>query len=398
MLQFKIDGYNGFKEVFGTKKSERGCISNRILLSFWKHRFKVDGDARASAITNLAELYNTVVGQLSDHTTGKPYLLKSRWQEYLDSSHECYRRTEEVRKYNPRANFRINIDGKVFNFFIKEYDPCGENPYNYAHPGMIHVYNKTNRQEMYVKAGRFLKQVMEDNEVNLDEPTKLYVQEEFQRKIDACTKFDETRYKVVVDKNFSKIYTAENLDGNFHSCMNNKNAYGYYTDCVDASAAYVVDSETGKIKARCVIYNKVYTADGKVHRYADRTYYTDEAFGHYLIGYLIKNDIIDLHKKVGAGCHDTHMILDNEDCPLADPRIAIDCIIPREHKFSYADTFIYYSAERAVATNDQDMPFTWSSTDYNFRLDSTGLTYNGVSSKLTKNEVTSRTLSDFISK
>ena len=69
MLKLKLKNYEEFKSIFGTRNSARGCIYNKILLSFWMHRFKVDKDGRATSIRNMDDLYKLVEEQLgiSDH-------------------------------------------------------------------------------------------------------------------------------------------------------------------------------------------------------------------------------------------------------------------------------------------------------------------------------------------
>ncbi len=63
--------------------------------------------------------------------------------------------------------------------------------------------------------------------------------------------------------------------GDFHSCMVDRKLHYFYTNSVDASAAYLINEE-GKVTARCVIYNRVTDQNGKIWRLAERQYATDE--------------------------------------------------------------------------------------------------------------------------
>ena len=65
MLYFKIKDYSEFKEIFGTCKSPRGTIQNKILLAFWKSRFKRNPNEPASLCKNMTDMYKIVMDQLT---------------------------------------------------------------------------------------------------------------------------------------------------------------------------------------------------------------------------------------------------------------------------------------------------------------------------------------------
>ena len=92
--------------------------------------------------------------------------------------------------------------------------------------------------------------------------------------------------------------------------MVDRKLHYFYTNSVDASAAYLINEE-GKVTARCVIYNRVTDQNGKIWRLAERQYATDEnnTLKRALIDALIKGGHIDGYKKVGAGCGDARALL-----------------------------------------------------------------------------------------
>ena len=60
MLFFQIENYDEFRKIFGTCRSSRGCIQNKILLAFWVWYFKnhrpEEPSGLASNLKNLPEM------------------------------------------------------------------------------------------------------------------------------------------------------------------------------------------------------------------------------------------------------------------------------------------------------------------------------------------------------
>ena len=60
MLGVQIKDYDEFRDIFGTCRSSRGSITNKILLSFWMHRYLIDKVCNKVLLieNNKATLYN----------------------------------------------------------------------------------------------------------------------------------------------------------------------------------------------------------------------------------------------------------------------------------------------------------------------------------------------------
>lgn len=395
MLKFHIKDYEDFKSVFGTCKSTRGCIQNRVLLDFWKTRFKIDGDGRASAIRNVQDLYTAALKALNGHRPKEPYFLKSNSYQKLDE-YGSYEKKETYQRCIPEINVNFKLGTTNYRFFCKNYSNPrdGLDALSVAKTGVIHLYNNTNCRHEDVKAGRFLKRIMEDNNFKCGEPTELYLAEEFQRKVDEATTFDGN-YELVVDKHFDWIYSSDKCHDSFGSCMCDKGRTSFYTDCVDADAIYILRKSDNKIVARAILYHNVYSKqDGKLHDYIDRTYGIDESMKRLLTHKAIAEGKADLYKAVGAGCRDIYAIMDKDGNRLANAALAINMYLTKGHKLSFADTFKYYDYANGVASNATEL----LSSEYQDGLDHTSETWGGNSCKIKKNEVFSRTLSSFFSK
>ena len=64
MLGVQIKDYDEFRDIFGTCRSSRGSITNKILLSFWMHRYLIDKDFRATQIKDMRSLFNLVMDSI----------------------------------------------------------------------------------------------------------------------------------------------------------------------------------------------------------------------------------------------------------------------------------------------------------------------------------------------
>ena len=134
--------------------------------------------------------------------------------------------------------------------------------------------------------------------------------------------------------------------------MVDRKLHYFYTNSVDASAAYLINEE-GKVTARCVIYNRVTDQNGKIWRLAERQYATDEnnTLKRALIDALIKGGHIDGYKKVGAGCGDSRAFVDLEENSLSDRKFRIECDLDYDDTLSYQDSFKWYNQSGRTADN-----------------------------------------------
>lgn len=393
MLYFKLEGYEDFKKIFGTKNSDRGCIANKILLSFWMHRFKLDKNGSASQIKTMSDLYNLIMNSLNGYDPDYQWFQDSTSvTNYPDGSWERVIR-HKLQRTSP--NLSLTFNDNYFSFFCQSYkgqinfSPC---------PGQLVVTNIKNGHLESIKAGKLMRMILNDNRVKIGEPTEVWVCEEFQRKIEAASKFDESKYTFHLDKNFEEIYSSSACSGDFGSCMTNKKRHSFYLECLDANAAYITRNSDGKIIARCIVYNNVYTSDGKVHRYADRIYGDSEVSRRILVSAIAQKSDVDLFKVVGAGCRDIEQITDKNGIKISDTRVAINCYIPNGHIMSFMDTFKFYDITNHIACNTSRMNLDF---DHIIEIDHTNenISYSCRTKKLNSiDEITSRSLLDFFKK
>jgi hypothetical protein len=208
-----------------------------------------------------------------------------------------------------------------------------------------------------MKSGKFIRKLIFECGLNEYLPEQLitYYCEKFAEKWQANNPLKESYELVVSDKldDFRKIYDSNCLVGNFGSCMVDEDYYYFYSDAVDASAAYLTDYNGG-IVARCIIFNNVTDdATGKVYRLAERQYSSDSdlILQRLLINKLIENDYIDGYKEVGSSCHDNRNYIANNGDSLRECKFSINCNLEYDSTVSYQDSFKYFSYDRQRAYN-----------------------------------------------
>ena len=134
--------------------------------------------------------------------------------------------------------------------------------------------------------------------------------------------------------------------------MTGKDLYYFYTNAVNASAAYLTNRDE-KIIARCIIFNDVTDQDGKKWRLAERQYSTggNEVFKRILIDKLIKGKYIDGYKTVGADCGAATSFVDTHDNSISHSKFITECNLELDATLSYQDSFKWYDYDDKVAAN-----------------------------------------------
>lgn len=146
-------------------------------------------------------------------------------------------------------------------------------------------------------------------------------------------------------EDFYKIYKESSIN----SCMNDGKHISFYIDSVDASAAWL--EHDGTVVARCVIFNKVYDSLGNVYRLAERQYSDKEYLKELLVLKLIKENLIDGYKKIGADVCDSRNFLDIEGNKFVNNYFSISCKLYNGSIISYQDSFKYYNDFKREAYN-----------------------------------------------
>ena len=349
MLYFQIKDYNEFREIFGTCKSARGSIQNRILLSFWKTRFKrnciidIENAGIASKIRTMSELFDTVMENLNQHIP------------------DVYQNLGQV-------SFRIK--DQMYTFYCTKYtsvDPKATRVTNSTciDPKCITVWDTHTKKKYNVKISKIFLDACQTNKVVIGEPTTIYCAEELQRRWEAYMNSVLGSLELVVDKDFHKIYNSECHAGPITSCMNNKNNYHFYEKSVNASAASLIDNnQEGKIVARCIIFHdvEICNREGK-YNFAERQYAVNDQgdmYKHILIQKLIEAHLIDFYKVIGASCGDVTALIDANGRPLKDTKVKIAMNLKYNDYLSYQDTFKNYYPDQHYAYNyciDRTSPY-----------------------------------------
>ena len=117
----------------------------------------------------------------------------------------------------------------------------------------VRYINHDNRGKVFkMKAGKFIRQLIQDTSFGkkLPESVVIYLQECFVQDWQAFSLSTQPKEnRLFVDDNFRDIYDSNKCDGDFYSCMTDKGYHYFYSDSVDASAAYL-KNEHGKIIVR----------------------------------------------------------------------------------------------------------------------------------------------------
>lgn len=332
MLYYNFNNYEEFKELFGLVKHGNGVKSrkNKILLSFIKNRkllhdAVVSGDYSLLHISDMATMKNLVTNEIiksSNDNMKLSYVVDLMGKRYYSST------------YSTDGNKGLCEDGDT---------------------RAVRYINMENGERVFkMKAGKFYRAIVLQTEFGklLPEQVMNYLCEEFASEWQVYTMGQLPKNRLYVNNEFHKIYSSECCDGNFGSCMVDKDRSSFYENAVKASAAYL-ENEDGMVIARCIIFNEVKDQDGKIWRLAERQYSSEsnEILKRALIEALISGGYIDGYKKVGAGCGDARAFVDINEHSLSDRRFSIECKLDWEDTLSYQDSFKCYDMDKMVADN-----------------------------------------------
>lgn len=228
-------------------------------------------------------------------------------------------------------------------------------------PGYVRVILKDGNVRK-VKAGKFISSVIEESFVAfLPQQVKTWFCEEFcsdWRAHETTNMY--TLYTSDYSSDFARIYDSDECIGDFHSCMVNEGFESFYSNCVDATAAWLENGD-GMIVARCIIFNEVKeVCSSNRYRLAERQYSSDgsEDLKRQLINKLIEGGYIDGYKAIGAGCSEASAFVDTEGQSLSHKSFYIDADIEEDDKVSYQDSFKWYDYEDKRAYNYEISGYT----------------------------------------
>jgi hypothetical protein len=354
-----------FAEKFGTKNGRRDKLPIAILKSpiFLKYLKEMTMDNEHASVCggikmwNAQNLWDNCMDILCRHYPDGDYSVISLNKGAILSARSTTMRLDEQKG--------ICLDGDFRSIrYAKE----------------VETQNGTEVKTYKIKAGKFLRRIIEENNMIglFSEPIVVYLCEEFARKWEAYSApiCDDTRYKLVVNDDFERIYDKYQYVGNetMNSCMQNEGQHSFYEDAVDAKAAYLEDTQNdNKIAARAIIFTDVKDCETGEHlRLCERQYSVgcNDLLKRMLVNKLIAAGEIDGYKKVGADCHSARAFLSVKDEDWSERSFKIDCRLEYDDILSYQDSFKYFDYSEQVAYNDEDY-------GYDEELSTTDRTLNG---------------------
>lgn len=351
MIYFKsFRNYESFKEVFGLRECGNGNTSrmNKILLGcltnkdFFKfcvsHKEYVD----YLSINNMADFKRNLFYDIAK-----------------SSLHEWYGKGGSY-------EWQFVIDGQKYIFNVNNMEMDGNHGICDDGDTRAIRYRNVEADRIYkMKAGKFFTKVLEGCEFGriLPQQARSWLGEEFST---AWQSYAESRVSNDYGfhygdeyEDFSEIYSSNNRRGDFHSCMTDEDNSSMYKDAVKAHAAWLTDAD-GKMFARCVIWDEVHDeTTGEILRLAERQYSdgVNDVYKKMLVNEIIKRDLIDGYKQIGASCHDNRAYVLNDGTSISDHKLWIDCYLEEGDTVSYMDSFVYYDEGNQRAYNYYDSGF-----------------------------------------
>lgn len=347
MLYYNFQNYGGFKERFGMVEHGNGEKSrrNKVLLSFIKqpHLLKEareTGDYTLLNIPNMVELKNEL------------------WRRILQSSLDTEGLTHPIHLMG-NTLFSAKYETDKLDGLCEDGDfKC-----------IRYINHELSDRVFKMKAGKLIRLLILETEFGqtLPEPVLIYLQEAFVQDWQVYCQSKIPENTLYVNKEFGRIYSGRECEGEFHSCMTSRGYHTFYRDAVNASAAYLQNKE-GRIIARCVIYNECIDEDGNIWRLAERQYSTDcnDVLKRALVDALIQGGHIDGYKQVGYDCHNSRGFVDINGNSLESKKFHIRCELGEEDTLSYQDSFKWYDIQNGIAYN-----YEASDMRYDYTLDST---------------------------
>ena len=351
MLNFNIYDYDDFQFLFGIETHGNGVKSrkNKILLWHLKNPALIrwcrqHNDWALLHIRSMAELKQLVLayirenGKKDNNLPHKVILIgNTYWSNQYRTDH---------------------LEGLCEDFDKK---------------AVRYVNTKTNRAYK-MKAGKFFSAIIKETELGkiLSEQTITYLCEEFAQDWQTYTYGKTPEVELHIDDNFAKIYSTRwcrDFQGN--SCMLDRNHHSFYSDAVEAKAAYLTDVD-GYVLARAILFTNVTDHKGKKWRLLERQYSkeSNEVLKRLLIDLCIKGGHIDGYKQVGAGCSESRAFVANDGTSLADVKFSIKCELDMYDTLSYQDSFKYYDYNNSTAYN-------YPEASYDYNLDTTDMNLEG---------------------
>lgn len=347
MLYYGFKNYEDFKNNFGITVHGNGAKNrkNKILLAYLKDRNLLH---RCIETDNFSMLHISTMADL-------------KWKVISG--------IKKSGGIDLNLTSILELNGEAYysnKYSLDEYEGiCEDNDIK-----AIRYVNNENGKVYKMRAGKFYRLLILETEYGRNLPSQVinYLCEEFSRDWQVYSMGVLPKYELHVNDNFSDIYDSDKCEGDFGSCMVDKGYESFYENSVDASAAYLTNTE-GKIIARCVIFNEVTDQEEIVWRLAERQYASEgsDILKKALVDALIKGGYIDGYKQIGAGASDARSFVNIAGKSLSEKEFRISCDLDWADNVSYQDSFKDYNIDTRIATNygrgDYSLDITEGSLD-----------------------------------
>lgn len=354
MLLYNVYDHDDFQYLFGIEHHGNGAKSrrNRILLQHLKNRALIRycrerDNWSLLHIRSMADLKKIVLQAIQD--SGKE-------DENLTNKVILIGRTYWSAKYRTDEHEGLCLD------FDKR---------------SVRYVNVDRNRDFKMRAGKFMSALIKETRLGhiLSEQVIVWLAEEFVADWETYTFGQTPEVALHVDDDFQKIYSEHFCRGfNGCSCMVGRDRSSFYSDSVEAKAAYITDKEN-YVLARAILFTNATDQDGKVWRLLERQYSkeSNEVLKRTLIDLLVKGGYIDAYKQVGCSCSDSRAYVNATDgSSLAGHKFSIKCELGTSDTLSYQDSFKWYDHDHKRAYNYPDCRWDYmlDTTDYNIEGDS----------------------------
>lgn len=328
-----FNNYEEFKNIFGIVEHGNGNKSrrNKILLSHYKNK------ELRKFCREIGNWYPLTISNMND--------LK-QWMFAVLSSAKTLR-------------YNLDILGHIFKsneYYLDDFKGVCED----GDVLCIRYIRAEDERIFKMKIGKFVKKIIDEfpRKEIMSDSSRTWLLEQISEEWIAEMQSRNDRYELRTGgcvEDFEYIYssTDQNTEYSFGSCMTNNGQYEFYSNAVNATAAWLIDKQTGYKVARCVIFNDVFDENGKHYRLAERQYSENESndLKRVLVSKLIAAKIIDGYKQVGVDCHNNRAYVSNSGESWNDKKFRVGCCLHEGDTLSYQDSFIYYDEDSEVAYN-----------------------------------------------
>lgn len=163
----------------------------------------------------------------------------------------------------------------------------------------------------------------------------------------------EQSMKVVVDKDFHKIYDPEQRvsdASNFGSCMDGDQNWNFYANNSDIYDAVSLQDEEGLVYARAILVH-CFDQNDNPHTYLERIYCNKRSYKDLLFEKAKCAGIFDLYKGLEASCHDNREIYAVDTNRKISYNLYINLPLEDGDYMSYQDTFKWFYPSNSRAYN-----------------------------------------------